>query len=46
MEEITVFDGNEETKARTVAIGVQDFETLIQNDCFYVDKKEEKYRKL
>ncbi len=38
MEEITVFDGNKETRARTVAIGVQDFETLIQNDCFYVDK--------
>lgn len=38
MEEITVFDGNEETKSRTVAIGVQDFETLIQNDCFYIDK--------
>lgn len=24
--------------ARTVAIGIQDFETLIQNDYFYVDK--------
>ena len=24
--------------ARTVAIGVQDFEQLIQNQCFYVDK--------
>lgn len=24
--------------ARTVAIGVQDFETLITNDYFYVDK--------
>ena len=24
--------------ARTVAIGIQDFGTLIENDCFYVDK--------
>lgn len=24
--------------ARTVAIGIQDFETLIKKDCFYVDK--------
>lgn len=24
--------------ARTVAIGVQDFETLIRDDCFYIDK--------
>ncbi len=24
--------------ARTVAIGIQDFETLIQKNCFYVDK--------
>ncbi len=24
--------------ARTVAIGIQDFEKLISNDCFYVDK--------
>ena len=26
--------------ARTVAIGVQDFEKLIQNNCFYIDKTE------
>ena len=24
--------------ARTVAIGIQDFETCIVNDCFYIDK--------
>ena len=24
--------------ARTVAIGVQDFEELINNNCFYIDK--------
>lgn len=24
--------------ARTVGIGIQDFETVITNDCFYVDK--------
>ena len=24
--------------ARTVAIGIQDFETIITNDCFYIDK--------
>lgn len=24
--------------ARTVAIGIQDFETLIQNNYFYIDK--------
>lgn len=24
--------------ARTVAIGIQDFETFIVNDCFYIDK--------
>ena len=24
--------------ARTVAIGVQDFETIIQDNCFYIDK--------
>ena len=24
--------------ARTVAIGIQDFEQIIKNDCFYVDK--------
>ena len=24
--------------ARTVAIGVQDFATLIKEDCFYIDK--------
>ena len=24
--------------ARTVAIGIQDFETIIQDDCFYIDK--------
>lgn len=24
--------------ARTVAIGIQDFEKLSSNDCFYVDK--------
>lgn len=24
--------------ARTVGIGIQDFETVIENDCFYVDK--------
>ena len=25
-------------KGRTVAIGVQDFEKLISNNCFYIDK--------
>ena len=24
--------------ARTVGIGIQDFETIIKNNCFYVDK--------
>jgi len=24
--------------ARTVAIGIQDFEQMIEKDCFYVDK--------
>lgn len=24
--------------ARTVGIGIQDFEKIITNDCFYVDK--------
>ena len=24
--------------ARTVAIGVQDFESIIRDDCFYIDK--------
>ncbi len=26
--------------ARTVAIGIQSFERIIENDCFYVDKTE------
>ncbi len=24
--------------ARNVGIGIQDFETIIKNDCFYIDK--------
>ena len=38
MEEMTVFNRAEKQKARTAAIGVQDFETLIAKNYFYVDK--------
>lgn len=38
MKESTALKNFENRGVRTVAIGVQDFETLIQNDCFYVDK--------
>jgi hypothetical protein len=31
-------DGRMQSMARTVAIGIQDFEKMIINDCFYVDK--------
>lgn len=35
---MTVFADSKQKKARTAAIGVQDFETLITKDYFYVDK--------
>lgn len=38
MEEMTTFTDSKEKRARTVAIGVQNFESLIIKNNFYVDK--------
>ena len=38
MEEMTTFSDSKEKRARTVAIGVQNFESLIIKNNFYVDK--------
>ncbi len=38
MEEMAAFSNSKEKKARTVAIGVQNFESLIIKNNFYVDK--------
>lgn len=38
MEEMTTFSASKEKRARTVDIGVQNFESLIIKNNFYVDK--------